>query len=202
MNKEENTGHQEEQIQDIYKAFTSFVEEFKAESDRAAVILGAAKLDYLLYQVLSKYLLPSVGSRDELLEGDAALATFSSRINICYRLGLIDGEFARALHLIRKIRNSFAHEVSGCKLDTGPHRDRVRELAAPFIKHKRFIGFKRAFIKGKTGASADFFTVLALMIARLEGMFNWLEPLTGDDSSGVIVEIPSDSQQIDGNNIE
>src|SRR5438270_10281747 len=41
---------------------------------------------------------------------------------------------SRALHLIRRIRNSFAHEVSGAKLDSGPHRDRIRELAAPFVK--------------------------------------------------------------------
>lgn len=51
------------------KPFREFVTEFSGESDRAAVILGAAKLDYLLYQILQKYLIPNASGRDELLEG-------------------------------------------------------------------------------------------------------------------------------------
>jgi hypothetical protein len=103
--------------------FRAFFDEFKNETDRAAVIVGAAKLDYLLYQILGRYLLPITGTKDdELLEGDSPLSTFSSRINLCHRLGLIDTQFARSLHLVRKIRNTFAHEVSGCRLGTPPPR--------------------------------------------------------------------------------
>lgn len=54
------------------------------------------------------------------------LSIFSAKIHLCYRMGLIDSAIARTLHLIIKIRNNFAHEVTGCKLDSGSHRDRVK----------------------------------------------------------------------------
>jgi hypothetical protein len=111
------------------KAFSTFIKEFKDESDRAAVILGAAKLDILLYQLLKTSLRPSTSRSDELLDSDGPLATFNARIVFCHRLGLINDEFCRVLHLIRKIRNSFAHELGGISLDSGAHGDRIRELA-------------------------------------------------------------------------
>jgi len=49
--------------------YMKFMNEFKDESDRAAVILGAAKLDTLLYQILDRHFLPSLSASDELLEG-------------------------------------------------------------------------------------------------------------------------------------
>lgn len=187
MSKEGKEQQPTQEDLDYHKAFGEFIKEFKGESDRAAVIIGTAKLDYLLYQVLSKYLRPVSGNNDDLLEGDSPLATFSSRINICYRLGIIDAQFARALHLTRKIRNAFAHEVSGCKLDSGPHKDRIRELAAPFTRSPAFTDIKKIFIHDKTGATADFITILAMMILRLEiGIFRHVEPISGDAEYSII----------------
>jgi hypothetical protein len=152
-----------------YKGIVSFLDEFAEESDRAAVILGTAKLDTLLYQLLVKVLLPSTSSRDDFLGENGALNTFSSRIHLAYRLGLVDAPFARALHLIRRIRNAFAHELSGSTLDSGPHRDRVKELFLPFNSLPRVRQFgKRYFDKNEPGPSADFRIVLAIMMLRLE----------------------------------
>ena len=107
--------------------FDEFVEQLSTESHRAAVVLGAAKLDQTLYFILLGYFLPTKNKDDELLEGDSPLSTFSARINLCYRMGIIDNNFTNALHLIRKIRNDFAHELD-IRLDQPPNRDRVREL--------------------------------------------------------------------------
>src|SRR5438128_2585584 len=93
-----------------FAEFKRFAEDFKSESDRAAVILGAAKLDMMLFQILQARLVSCATGKDELLEGDNPLSTFSARINVAFRLGLITSELARALHLVRRIRNSFAHE--------------------------------------------------------------------------------------------
>jgi hypothetical protein len=172
------------------EVFDAFVKEFEGESERACVIIGAAKLDYILYQLLSKHLLPNVGSQDDLLDGDSPLATFSAKINICYRLGLIDAEFARSLHLIRKIRNSFAHDLSGCKLDDGPHRDRVRELAAPFISSGEFRFFNNIYVKDRSGPAADFFTVLLLMIVSLDNFYDYLSPVEDTDAATVLAFKP------------
>lgn len=113
-------------------------QEFNAESDRAAVILGASKLDQLLRELLVKKFLPNPTSQDDLFDSDKPIASFSSRINVAYRLGLIDKQFANSLHLIRRIRNEFAHEAVGASLGEGAHRDRVKTLVAAFSKNKYF----------------------------------------------------------------
>jgi hypothetical protein len=89
-----------------FAEFKRFAEDFKSESDRAAVILGAAKLDMMLFQILQARLIACASGKDELLEGDNPLSTFSARINIAFRLGIITSELARALHLVRRIRNA------------------------------------------------------------------------------------------------
>ena len=61
---------------DELNEFTAFVKEFYKEKDRAAVILGVAKIDAQLYQVLQKFLCPCPSSKDELLDGDGPLSTF------------------------------------------------------------------------------------------------------------------------------
>tara|TARA_R110002096_G_scaffold92724_1_gene209388 strand:+ start:87 stop:695 length:609 start_codon:yes stop_codon:yes gene_type:complete len=156
------------------EAYHYFVKEFSKESDRAAVILGAAKLDILLYQILVATLKPSPTSTDALLDGDSPLSTFSSRINLCHRLGLIDDQLARALNIIRKIRNSFAHEISSTTLSSGSHSDRIRELLTPFSHYrKQFEFFKSLWVEQNdmSGPSGDFRVAIAVVGARLETTF-------------------------------
>lgn len=148
-------------------ALAAFIEDFKKESDRAAVIVGAAKLDLLLYQLLQRVLLPSTSAVDELLDGDAGVGTFHSRINLAHRLGLIDDYFARALNLVRKIRNAFAHEVSSTTLEGSSHRDRVRELVSPLMPFEQFLRFRGTWT-GFSGASLDFRAALGLLVLRLD----------------------------------
>ena len=164
-----------------------FVGEFKEESDRAAVILGAAKIDSILAQILDRYMLPSLSSNDELLDGDSPLATYSARINACYRLGLIDPHFAKALHLTRKIRNSFAHEVSGVSLESGAHADRINSLLLPLRSLPYFAKFRNLFF-GEQSTSNDFRACLAMMIARLTGRLNHTSPLGTEEPWSFIMD--------------
>lgn len=166
--------------------FTRFVAEFRGESDRAAVILGAAKLDLVMYQILQQYLVPITGSKDELLDGDSALGTFSSKINLIHRLGLISGEFTRALHIIRRIRNSFAHEVSGCTLDSGAHSDRVKELITPIKHYNWYDGVKNHFFAGEQGASVDFRVALAILVGRLEVLLANIETVDQSEALNIL----------------
>jgi hypothetical protein len=152
-----------------WDTFREFAKEFKNESDRAAVILGAAQLDSYLRQLLEGYLLPVTSGNDELLEGDAPLSTFSARINLCYRLGLIDRQFAKLLHLVRRTRNSFAHDVSGVSLNTGAHRDRIVDLVRGFSDNWGFKwSMERQFGNVYTLAT-EFRAAIAVMSLRLHG---------------------------------
>lgn len=103
--------------------------EFSKESDRAAVILTASIADELLRRVLIGRLVPVSSSSDDLFDGgNAPLSTFSSRIEMAYRVGIISVRFARDLHLIRKIRNEFAHNIHGCSFEDVRVLSRVNEL--------------------------------------------------------------------------
>jgi hypothetical protein len=176
-NDQDDTGIDERRKR-LTQAVGDFITEFAKESDRAAVILVGARLEYLLGELLSRYLLPNTGSNDELLDTDRALGTFSSRIHAAHRLGLIDADFARALHIFRKLRNTFAHETSGASFDHGPSRDRIRELAAPIAEFGAFARVKDRFFKDKSGTAADFFGAAALLVARLESASNVIQRIT------------------------
>jgi hypothetical protein len=172
--------------EDEFVAFKEFTMEFKNETDRAAVVLGAAKLDYLLYQILGKYLLPNPSTRDDLFEGDGPLSSFSAKIQMAYRLALIDAAFARALNLVRKIRNAFAHELSGCSLDSGAHSDRVKELFLPLKTHGAVRGLRTTFFGDKSGCRADFYTALGGMVIRLEGVLRRVQGVDQSQMTGLV----------------
>ena len=55
-----------------------------------------------------------VGSEKKV---DRPLSSFSSRINLAYCLGLINKKVSSDLHLIRKIRNRFAHKLHNYSWD-------------------------------------------------------------------------------------
>ncbi|TGK23323.1 hypothetical protein EHQ05_19220 [Leptospira yasudae] len=105
------------------------MDEFQKETDRAAVILTASLFDNSLNDLLNNFLISNSSTNDELFDGpNAPLSTFSAKINVAYRVGLISNKFAHDLNLIRKIRNEFAHNIQGCSFENGKVRSRVLEL--------------------------------------------------------------------------
>ncbi len=159
------------------KEFEEMIAEFKKESDRATVILGAAKIDAQLYLLLSKYLKATTSNQDELLDGDNPLGTFSAKINLAYRLGLIDAHFAKSIHLVRKIRNSFAHEFKSMSLATGSHADRIRELVVHFKDYIEYLEYKESEFGKEGGLENDFKMILVLMIIRLDTAAHYAQPI-------------------------
>src|SRR5690606_38517493 len=75
----------------------------------------------------------------------------------------------RALHLIRRIRNSFAHEVSSVSLNSGAHKDRIRELVAPFVDNWALPKMIEDYFANEQTSSVQFRAVIALISLRLEG---------------------------------
>jgi len=147
----------------------SFIAEFSEEEDRAAVILGAARLDILLGQMLKAVLRPHPGKEDDLLDENSPLGTFSARIKMAHRLHLIDDAFARSLNLVRRIRNDFAHETTAMTLNSGGHRDRVRELVRPFKALSGWSSWVETFgDASKIGPQDDFRCALGLMLSHLD----------------------------------
>lgn len=183
---------------DALVGIDSFVDGLINESDRATVILVVAKLESLLYQILQKHLISTPVSKDELLENERPLGSFSAKICMAYRLGLIDNLFSSSLHLIRRIRNDFAHEVEGCTLDSGPHRDRVRGLIAQVESLEFFIKMCDNLKKEDkfTLASIQFRAMAALICTSLEALFSRCVTLSDKNALGLLPVVKDKTSKI------
>jgi hypothetical protein len=163
-------------------AFEAFYEEFVSDSDRAAVILGAAKIDDILGRILSAHLvLPFDEKSDELLSTNGPLGTMSARIDMVFRLGLISKEFRRSLHLIRKIRNTFAHDLEGCSFETASIRSQTNELFAPYDGRLFTKRFMRRF-GSLDSHPIRFRTVLAIHMHRLNMICEIIKRIDGSEA--------------------
>ena len=170
--------------------FSSFMDEFIGESDRAAVILGASKVEYLLGEILDKFLLPTPSSPDDLLDGDSPIGTFSAKIKLCHRLGLIDDHFAKLLNTFRKLRNGFAHEVTSSSLNTGSARDRVASLAEPFVRTEFFQSTLKKIATQMNRQPADhgvtFRTALAVFHVQLIIIQHYIAPIQRQSAKTIV----------------
>ncbi|MFW6030422.1 MAG: MltR family transcriptional regulator [Halanaerobiales bacterium] len=79
------------------------------ESDRGSVLMAASYLEDLLEKLLQKFFVNENSLTNTLFNGYGVLSSFSSKIDLSYLLGLISNNAQKKLHLIRKIRNEFAH---------------------------------------------------------------------------------------------
>lgn len=105
--------------------------ELEGASDRAAAIVAGAFLDEVLQELLCVFLIKGTADNKKLFEGTGALATFSAKIEMSYRLGLVsDGEH-RTLTTIRGIRNDFAHVLGDLSFTTQSIQARCRNIEVP-----------------------------------------------------------------------
>lgn len=163
--------------------------EMPNESDRASVILGAALLDEALATLLKARLVPNGGADDALFDGaNAPIGTFSARIELALRLGVINTGFARSLHLIRRIRNDFAHNVAGCSFSDGAVVGRMTELRRQVRISERAAQFRSNFPAGTKG---EFQMVVSWLQWLLRSEIETVEPL--DTYGALEAEYPPDS---------
>jgi len=85
----------------------AFSAPFRAESDRACAVLGAALLDARLESLFQRRLRYF---SDELLSPSGPLGPFSARIRLARALAWISEDVHFDLDQVRSIRNVFAHE--------------------------------------------------------------------------------------------
>lgn len=119
-----------------------FFESLDRESDRAVPILAFAYIDAEFSRVLRETLNPEVSGGVGALFGPLGpLGSASTRFNMAHALHWITNETAKDLHLLRRIRNRFAHELMEEGLrdsktidDLVGHRLLIRILEALFLQ--------------------------------------------------------------------
>jgi DNA-binding MltR family transcriptional regulator len=151
--------------------FDSFVEDLLGEKlARPIIIIGASKIDDLLFRIIEKYLLPARDSKeDELLKGDTPLSTFSSRIKITYRLGIIDENMFKLLEQVRKIRNLCAHSIE-FDIKKSPARDHFNELKKMLVTRTSFNLTKSRFFSDSFNDTKELQCILVTICVILEAI--------------------------------
>lgn len=94
--------------------------EVERASDRGAAIIAASGLELMLDRILESSLVEGTFPND-------SVSTFSAKIWLCHALGNLSDDERHDLTLIRKIRNTFAHDIDA-SLTTEPASDRCRAL--------------------------------------------------------------------------
>ncbi len=134
-----------------FNLFDSFVEDLLGEKNpRPIIIIGSSRIDDILYRIMCKHLLPKnskESQQDELLEGDNPLGSFSSRIKIVSRLGIIDNELYKILERVRSIRNKSAHSIE-FNIKKSPIREHITELRKMVLTRKSYKRTLERYFKG------------------------------------------------------
>jgi hypothetical protein len=119
-----------------YAEWASFFDELGRESERATAILAAAWIDHLLERKLTHFF--SGGNREarvRLFASNGPFTTFSAKITTAFCAGWLDNDVHHDLHVIRKIRNEFAHQMHGLSMES----PRIRHLIESFrVPHREF----------------------------------------------------------------
>jgi len=109
--------------------FRKALDSLNKEADRGMIIVAASWVDKDLENAISSLLIPSSKKDDELFLDTGLLGTFSAKIDMAFRLGLIKESSKNTLHLLRKMRNECAHNIESSSFDTPSIESRTIELA-------------------------------------------------------------------------
>jgi mannitol operon repressor len=109
-----------------------FAEAVTGETDRGIGILSATVLDVMLEKLIFVSL-PS-GDTKDIFGPDKIFSSFSRKIQYCELRNLINKKHAKNANIIRKIRNSFAHDLSG-SFSNGTIKSRIDALDFWDLEH-------------------------------------------------------------------
>jgi DNA-binding MltR family transcriptional regulator len=109
-------------------SFLGMLSQLAGESDRGVALIMTAWLDDALDGYLRTRVIQEKKLIEDLFAQDRPLSTFSARINVAYAFAHISSDLYHDLHVIREIRNRFAHERTQFTFETQEIADRCKNL--------------------------------------------------------------------------
>lgn len=91
--------------------FFAFLEKLQDESERGMVLISTGFLEEQLRNTLLAHFVDDSSLLVLVEGGNAPLGSFSARISACYALALVSKAEYEDLHILRRIRNDFAHNI-------------------------------------------------------------------------------------------
>jgi len=142
------------------KRFAALVEEMNGESDRAVAIVGAAWVEEGLSDAITSFMRPHKKSQERLFGANGPLSTFSAKINLARLLGMVTDAIWSDLHVIRDIRNEFAHHIAHkrdhTRLDFKAEHIGDKCIALRCVAHQNLSDPRDAFTRACAVLNSDF----------------------------------------------
>ena len=197
MNDEDSTGQF-----DFGKVFSCSLDLISTESDRGAVLVSASLLEHNLERAIKKRLLPTTDKADKLFGGAMApLSTFSGRIEMAFRLGIITKESKQMLTIFRGIRNDMAHNFNFSSFEDQSVKARLQNAFKEQKEtHEKVLYVKREAIRTileERGSSLGFDARLLDDEWPMRQIFNYFFALIATELEMLVGEISEVSRQSD-----
>jgi hypothetical protein len=154
------------------------------ERGRGAVLVGVARVDAALEHLLQAVMTPPPAKGDGLFLPDRPLGSIGAKVALARRLGLIDASVERALNVLRKLRNAFAHSAESASLADQAHSSRLAEVYAEARVNplwgplETVLAAQPASGHGQLDQSLrDYILLITILVAFLEATAQQLSPI-------------------------
>jgi hypothetical protein len=119
------------------KRFSELSKSLEEESDRGCVLVVSSLVENVLEEQISARLIPKIGKDDELMSrsNNSPISTFSAKINLAYRLGIIPADERKICHQLRELRNACAHQIDQQDFKKIHFKDRIKNI----IEESKFL---------------------------------------------------------------
>lgn len=140
-----------------------------AEKGRGAILVGAARIDTALENLLKSVMVPSSPRDDNLFKPERPLGTFSAKIALAARLSLIERPVEKAIQAIRKIRNDFAHSFDGICISDAQYQSWLAEAYADARKNPLWAPMEALLTEAKLEKPLrDYIVLVTVLVAFME----------------------------------
>jgi len=153
------------------------------ERGRGAVLVGVARVDAALEHLLQAVMTPGPAKADGLFLPERPLGSIGAKIALASRLGLIDSGIERALNVLRKLRNTFAHSAESASLTDPAHSNRLCEVYAEARSNPLWVPLQSVLAAQPPSAHGpldpalrDYILLITILVAFLEATAQQLTP--------------------------
>ena len=168
---------------EVAKAAQQIAMQMLEERGRGAVLVGVARVDAALEHLLRSVMSPAPSKGDSLFLPDRPLGSLGAKVTLASRLGLIDPEVEKALGVLRKLRNAFAHSAESASLTDHDHTTRLADVYTDAQRNPLWEPLETALNTHASVAQGqlepalrDFILLITILVAFLEAIAQQLEP--------------------------
>ncbi len=114
----------------------AIIDEIEKQTDRGAAIIAAAVIEDVLERLITARFVELPSKRKKALfdQSNGPLSSLSSKIELGFALGLFNEERRGSLHLIREVRNTFAHTMDPISFEDPRISKIVETRVTPKVK--------------------------------------------------------------------